>query len=29
MRDFKKYTASKIIKAINDNPKESRKKWLL
>jgi putative transposase len=29
LRDFKKFTASKIIKAIESNPKESRKKWLL
>ena len=29
IRDFKKFTASKIVKAIKDNPKESRKNWLL
>ena len=29
IRDFKKYTATRIIKAIADNPKESRKDWLL
>jgi len=29
IRDFKKYTASKIIKAINYNPKESKNKWFL
>ena len=29
IRDFKKFTASQIIKAIENNPKESRKKWLL
>jgi len=29
MRDFKKYTAMQIIKAINENPQESRKEWLL
>ncbi len=29
IRDFKKFTASKIIKSISDNPKESRRKWLL
>ena len=29
LRDFKKFTASKIIEAINDNTKESRKRWLL
>ncbi|QCK15556.1 REP-associated tyrosine transposase [Mangrovivirga cuniculi] len=29
LRDFKKYTSSKIIQAIEDNDKESRKKWLL
>lgn len=27
--DFKKFTAKQIIKAIIDNPKESRKKWIL
>ena len=29
LRDFKKFTSSKIIEAIADNPKESRKDWLL
>lgn len=29
MRDFKKNTASKIVKAINENNRESRKNWLL
>jgi REP element-mobilizing transposase RayT len=29
IRDFKKFTASKIYKAIEANEKESRKKWLL
>ncbi len=29
IRDFKKYTSSQIIKAIEENPKESRKRWLL
>lgn len=29
LRDFKKYTSKKIIKAIEDNPKESRREWLL
>jgi len=29
IRDFKKFTASKIVRAINDNPRESRKRWLL
>jgi putative transposase len=29
IRDFKKFTAKKILKAIEDNPSESRKKWLL
>lgn len=28
IRDLKKFTAKKIYKAIQDNPKESRKKWL-
>jgi REP element-mobilizing transposase RayT len=28
IRDFKKFTAKKIFKAIQDNPKESRKTWL-
>jgi REP element-mobilizing transposase RayT len=29
IRDIKKYTSTQIVKAIEDNPKESRKKWLL
>lgn len=29
MRDYKKFTSKKIVKAIRDNPKESRKKWML
>ncbi|HYK76630.1 MAG TPA: transposase [Daejeonella sp.] len=29
IRDFKKFTAKTIYKAIADNPNESRKKWLL
>ena len=29
LRDLKKFTANQIIKAIEDNPKESRKAWLL
>ena len=29
MRDFKKFTAMQIIKAINENPQESRRKWLI
>lgn len=29
IRDFKKYTATKIIEAIEANQKESRKAWLL
>ncbi len=29
IRDFKKFTAGKIIKEISVNPKESRKKWML
>ena len=29
IRDFKKFTSSKIINAIENNPKESRKDWLL
>lgn len=29
IRDFKKYTASQIIKSIENNPQESRKDWLL
>ena len=29
LRDFKKFTSSKIVKAIEANPKESRKNWML
>ena len=29
LRDFKKYTSKAIIKEIQDNPEESRKKWML
>ncbi len=29
LRDFKKHTAKKVIQAIQDNPQESRKEWLL
>ncbi len=29
LRDFKKHTSKKIIKAIEENPQESRKEWLL
>jgi putative transposase len=29
IRDFKKYTAKAIVKAIEDNTRESRKRWLL
>ena len=29
IRDFKKFTSKAIIKEIQENPKESRKKWLL
>jgi putative transposase len=29
IRDFKKHTAKKIVKAIEDNIHESRKRWLL
>jgi len=29
MRDLKKYTAMQIIKAIKENPSESRKEWIL
>lgn len=28
LRDFKKFTSKAIIKAISDNPVESRKEWL-
>ena len=29
LRDFKKFTSKTIVKEIQDNPKESRRKWLL
>jgi REP element-mobilizing transposase RayT len=29
LRDFKKFTSKAIIKAISENPQESRKEWLL
>ena len=29
IRDFKKYTSKKIVEAIKNNPRESRKSWLL
>ena len=29
LRDFKKFTSKAIVKAIQDNPAESRKEWLL
>jgi putative transposase len=29
LRDFKTFTSKKIISAITDNPKESRKEWML
>ncbi len=29
LRDFKKFTAKKIIEAIKNNPKESRKDWMI
>ena len=29
LRDFKGYTARKLIKEIEENPQESRKEWLL
>jgi REP element-mobilizing transposase RayT len=29
IRDFKKYTAMHLIKAVSTNPSESRKKWML
>jgi len=29
VRDFKKFTAFKIIQAIRENPRESRKSWML
>ena len=29
MRDFKKFTSAQVLKAITDNPMESRKNWML
>lgn len=29
LRDFKRYTSKKVIEAIENNPQESRKEWLL
>jgi hypothetical protein len=29
LRDFKKFTSKQIIAAITDNPKESRREWML
>ncbi len=29
IRDFKKYTSTKIVKAIQENKKENRRSWLL
>ncbi len=29
LRDFKKYTSKAVLKAIAENPRESRKEWLL
>src|SRR5438445_5449576 len=29
LRDFKSYTAKQLIKAIGENPKESRKEWMI
>ena len=29
LRDLKKFTSGEIIRAINDNPKESRKSWMV
>lgn len=29
LRDFKKYTSKKVVEAIENNPQESRKEWLL
>lgn len=29
LRDFKKFTSKKILKAIEENPQESRKEWML
>ena len=28
IRDFKKFTSYKILKAIEENPRESKKKWM-
>jgi REP element-mobilizing transposase RayT len=29
LRDFKKFTANKLIQALQENPQESRKRWML
>ena len=29
LRDFKKFTSKRVVKAIQENPQESRKEWLL
>jgi len=29
LRDFKKFTSKKVVQAIENNPQESRKEWLL
>ena len=29
LRDFKKYTSKKIVEAVNDNARESRKVWMM
>lgn len=29
MRDFKKFTSSRLIRAIKENPYESRKEWMI
>ena len=29
MRDFKKFTAKAVVRAIQENPEESRRQWLL
>jgi REP element-mobilizing transposase RayT len=29
IRDLKKYTSKSLIKAIKENPRESRKEWML
>jgi REP element-mobilizing transposase RayT len=29
IRDFKKYTSKQVLKAIEENPQESRKEWML